>query len=83
MCFGRMPDAIGMHQRSFFLSVAVGCNALSRVQKLIVPLQVTNKQWILYGNSRLKVDQYHTKLTSYFFHRDVLGDNCKDHRSHV
>jgi len=59
------PDAVGMRQQSVVISVAVGCNALSRVQKLIVPLQVTDKQWILYGNSRLKVDQYHNKLTSY------------------
>ena len=70
------PDAVvGMHQRSVFVSVAVGCNTLSWVQKLIVPLQVTNKQWILYGNSHLKVDQYHTKLTSYFSRWDLLLDD--------
>ena len=37
------------------------------MQKLIVPLQVTKKHWILYGNLSLKVDQYHTKLTSSYF----------------
>ena len=60
-----------------FVSVAVGCNALSQVQKLIVPLQVTDKQWILYGNSRLKVDQYHNKLTSYLPLRGFHGDIVK------
>ena len=34
-------------------------------------------RWILYGNSHLKVDQYHTRLTSYFSHQDLLSDIVK------
>ena len=34
-------------------------------------------RWILYGNSHLKVDQYHTRLTSYFTHQDLPSDIVK------
>ena len=72
------PSLIGMQCRSVCIKVRRNASVLNFVHQSIHPLCLSitaSKQWLLYGNSRVKIDQYHHKVCAYYLDQHgLIGD---------
>jgi hypothetical protein len=74
------PSPIGMQCRSVCIKVRLNASALNFMHKSIHPLCLSttaSKQWLLYGNSRFKIDQYYPKVCAYLDQHRLTGDVVK------
>ena len=77
---GHVPSPIGMQCRSVCIKVRLNASVLNFVHKSIHPLCLSttaSKQWLLYGNSRFKIDQYYPKVCAYLDQHGLTGDVVK------
>jgi hypothetical protein len=74
------PSPIGMQCHSVCIKVRLNASVLNFVHKSVHPLCLSitaSKQWLLYGNSRVKIDQYHHKVCAYLDQHGLTGDIVK------